>query len=408
MSPRIRTSHRAPTPGSLGDGRAKSTSPEPTNPAPKPAETALLPTRRAPLGRPAALKGLSSMSLKANNDIRYARFKKPLDQLSDRQLTDAIQDLAHAAAVLTAQWGRKELPGRAASSEVQDQFFLGALILAENKLTPGLELKRTVSVDSLCSELKQLVARASNQAPGEPKGSLTARFVAEINRGLESAPTPDFLHTVALEVRTHCTPSAVSLSVIVLEPLWDSGDASKFLHSVADTLADDGIDMHHEAYPLAIQKTASGCAIFSLSLAKKTQDTSAELAALHAAILDGSSSETATLPLSYYKHSSSAGTIAELRETVGAKAVDTEPVNKPGHTLHERTLRGRTKLTHAHLEGIEREMNVSYLAKRIRFFARASFVYQQEALRRGLAIPDGVPIYPEVPSSSVLPMLNAL
>jgi hypothetical protein len=408
MSPPIRTSPRAPTRVALVDGKETSPRPEPTTPAPKPSETTLPPKRRPPPGRPAALKDLSSMSLKANNDLRYARFKKPLDQLSDRQLSGAIQDLAQATAILTAEWERKELPGRAKTREVQDAIFLDALVQAENKLTPGLALKRTVSVDSLCSELKQLVARASNQAPGKHKDSLTVRFVAEINREFEFAPTPDFVHTVALEARAHCTPSGVRLTVIGLEPLWDSGDTSKFLYSVADTLEDDGIAMLHEAYPLAIQKTASGCGIFSLSLAKKTQDTSAELEALHAAILDGSSSETATLPLSYYKHSSSAGTIAELRESDRAHAVETKPVNKQGQTLHERTLLGHTKLKHAHLDGIEREMNVSYLAKRIRFFARASFVYQQEALKRGLAIPDGVPIYPEVPSSSVLPMLDAL
>jgi hypothetical protein len=339
---------------------------------------------------------------------RYARLRAPIGELTAEQLHQAVADLDRAVNELETEWGRNEAPhGVARFRKIDDQMHLGALVQSENALTPCLELTHTASEEALCSLLRRLVANANEQNTSGLNQPVTARVIAEADRAFESSALDDLLHTVALEARVHSGPEGNIVSVVGFDSTSDTEFSSALLENASITLQQEGIDMRFDAYSLGTQSTPHGCAIFALSVAKKMQDAEGVLGEFHDAALKGPFAAGVATPLAFYKHATSAGVLRRLRAVMGTDQFDHTPVNGRAQTLQERTSAGRTSALNP-VTGGSRVMNVSYLAKRIQFYQRACHVYQQEARHRGLAIEPGIRLYPSVPTSSVLPLLQAM
>jgi hypothetical protein len=197
------------------------------------------------------------------------------------------------------------------------------------------------------------------------------------------------------------------VSVVALDSLDSTDDTDSLLERTGAALREQGIQVNFTLVPLSIQKSSHGCCIFALSLAKKMQNCEQFLRERHAPGLYGLNVDQPAAPLSHYKHATSLTALEGARGAVGDEAFTNDVVNKQGQTLSERANAGRIVVTHPQT-GQTRNMNVSYMAKRIQFYERACYVYQQEARLRGLSIDPLVRQHMDVPTSSVLPRLDQL
>ncbi len=337
---------------------------------------------------------------------RYTRMRAPVGTLTDLQLHEAISDLDNAISELDAEWRRNEIPhGVALFRKVDDQAFLGALVQSENALTPCLDLTRITSRQALCDTLRQLAMSARQRVSSSLNAHVNVRLIADVARALEASPLDELCHTVTLEARAYHGPEKSVISVLGFDPLPDARFCRELLEDTSHALAEEGIDLYFSAHPLAIQKTKHGCAVFALSVAKKLQASEGVLRELHDRVMQDRDSAGITLPLEFYKHATSSSTLDSVQALAGAHTFDTEPINGHAQTLRERTDAGRRAVVHP-TTGESLTINMSYMAKRIQFYKRASHVYQQEAQGRGLVLEPGVRPYPETPTSSVLPLLQ--
>lgn len=354
---------------------------------------------------------VSTVRIKSDAEVeRFARFAAPIDALDNDQLLVAIRDLDEAVIELEAEWLRQEEPhSDPVWRKVHDPTYLGALVHAENALTPGLEVERIASLDGLRDKFWEMLAHAAAMAPTGESSPVHARLLVETDRDREDSDLEDCVHTLPLDVRASNSPEGPRLSVIGFDSLTSTSLSKALLEHVRELLLADGASsVRFALQPLGIQRTMHGCCIFSLSVAKKMQASEGLLRDLHAAASgEGAASQAPPLPLDYFKHATSATAVEAVRRAIGTEAFEEDIVNGAGQNLRERTNAGRVEV-HNPADGTGRVMNVSHMAKRIRFYERACHVYQREALARGLTLDADLRRRDDVPTSSVLPMLAQL
>jgi YopJ Serine/Threonine acetyltransferase len=331
----------------------------------------------------------------------HARFKIPAAQLADDDLNAAIRDLDGAIEILREEWHGVNLP-RSGSQwhRVDDDMFLPALVQSENKLAPGLGLKYADSFQAACTELTDLAAAATQAG-----SSRIGRIIADTRRSTDAESLDRLAHKTALQAIA--TPSALGTQVsVVIADSIDGELARVMVEEVSARLLAKGLRIGWTIEPLNVQSVERGCSIFSLSFAKKMQDNYPFLRHVHRDALSVSPNpEPEILPPAFYKHTNRR---TMRRAVLDRMATDqrTAPVNKLGQTLSERIDAGDRTRQHDELGEIT--YNASIEAKRIQFFERAAWMYQEIARQRGLPLEPGITARTEVPTSSVLPLLGAL
>jgi hypothetical protein len=329
--------------------------------------------------------------------------EKEFHDLSNAQLTKVLFQLNHAIHTLKQEWLGSQAPAAKHPRwcKVKDTVFVAALVQAENKLTKGLNARRTSSAWEAAREILKLAKNAQ-----KTHQTINMRLVAEIGRENSLSSEDHFTHSIAIDVRVIPDESGPKISLVSLEQTDHKDMAKKFLKYISEVLGNFGLNnVKSSINNISIQKTEFGCSIFSLSIAKKMHKHQQVLNALHDQALSGDTEKTIELPLDFYKHTTSNSTLNALEEA--GLNVDSVPVNQAGHSLRQRAQLGRRTRTHPNFpDGLA--YNTGIEAKRIQFFEKACFVLQEEARRRRLAIDPAIHLYDGVPTSSVLPRLMAL
>jgi YopJ Serine/Threonine acetyltransferase/Leucine rich repeat len=327
--------------------------------------------------------------------------EKKFHLLSDEELNQALRHLNQATHTLKQEWLGPEAPAKHPRwCKVKDIVFMGALVQAENILTPGLNAQRTASVLEAARDILKL-ARTGK----ETHQTVNMQLVAELERLRSISSEDDFTHSIAIDVRVIYDESHQKISLVALETTKREYLVNSFLQDTHDTLSKLGVNITYTVKYLDIQKTNAGCNIFSLSTAKKMHAHRSVLNNLHDQALNGDTEATTQLPLAFYKHSTSNSTINALQQA--GQHVDSAPVNQAQQSLRQRAQLGRRTRAHPQFpQGLTYNSGIE--AKRIQFFARACFVLQKEARRRGLPLDPEIHLYDSVPTSSVLPLLEAL
>jgi hypothetical protein len=354
---------------------------------------------------PATLSGAKSLhAMFVRGDQKaacHARFKVPAATLGDDDLKAAIRDLDNAIDVLRVEWRSLAAPrGSSKWHRIDDDIFLPALVQSENHLTPGLGLKYTASFQALCGELWDLAT-----ATAETGESKMARIVTDTIRRTEAEPLDRLGHTTALQAIARPTVNGMQVSVVIVDSIGGK-EAEKMADDVGAKLRLHGLETSWMIEPLVTQNTERGCSIFSLSFAKKMQDSEGFFRGIDRRSPSASVSlELEVMPPAFYKHTTGRSMRLAILDEMTAEH-RAAPLNKQGQTLGQRIDAGNR--TRQHDERGEITYNASIEAKRIQFFERAAWMYQEIARQRGLPLEPGITARTEVPTSSVLPLLGAL
>ncbi len=340
----------------------------------------------------------------------YDILRKEPGTLPAADLQRAISDLDAAVKTLEQEWrGRfsRSIVGSEARREVSDPIFLPALAHAENVLTPGLNLVVADSIGDFCNQLQSALADPQTKQ---------LRFIANIGMREEGEPLDKLGHAAALDVVVHHESPKGSKTTAICLDSTDSErlqvDFARWTKTVQERLPQTSFNVWQYS-GLGLQKGASGCHVYALSTTKKMQDHVKDLGRTHHEAATGSRSGY-VVPYGFYKHAGSKTVLKDLearqpgslQQVVNKK--DSASLGR-GQTLEERARGGdRLRLLPNLLpdEPTAKDAwflsyNASIEAKRIQFFKRACFVYQQEARQRDVAIDPCVVQYDQAPSSSV-------